>query len=319
MRKQTILIPLDGSKFAECAIPEALRAAKKLGAEVALVSAYDDRPMVGGWTLDPEPVREWFEEYVQKTATKIEKTSGIQTSHTVIGGPVVRTLVEFVQRSQPTMVVMSTHGRGPISRAWLGSIADRVVRYANMPVLLIRPDNGETTMESSPPIKRVLLALDGSERAEASIDWAGRVVGEDAEYTLVQVVPPPHAVSPYLPQLAQETKDRLEQARQDAEDYLTGVEERLRGDGIQVHSDVLISDAVANSIIATAEKEKSDLTVITTHGRTGLGRVLLGSVADKVVRGSHGSVLIVRTVKTPAENETEDADAAELRHAPIAR
>ena len=316
MREQKILIPLDGSRFAECAIPFALRAAKTLGAEVALVSAYDDRPMVGGWTLDPEPVREWFEEYVEKIASKIETGSGIQASHTVIGGPVVRTLVEYIQRSQPTMVMMSTHGRGPLSRAWLGSIADRVVRYASMPVWLVRPDNGEMTLEPAPPINRVLLALDGSDRAEASIEWARRVGAEGAEYTLLQVVPPPHAVSPYLPQLVQETKERLEEARQHAEDYLKRVEDRLRQESVRVHSDVVISDAVAGSIIGAAEKERSDLTVITTHGRTGLGRVLLGSVADKVVRGAHGSVLIVRTAKMPAEGESEEAPAA-LHHAHV--
>lgn len=305
MNKPTIVVPLDGSHFAEAAIPTAIKMAKQLGTTLTLVSAYDDEPLVAGYPLNTADLRASLVEYLNKVSSGIESVTDVGVDIAAIAGSITKTLIEFVQRTQPAMVVMSTHGRGPVSRFWLGSVADRMLRYVKMPVMLVRPPDamevGQIDFGVDVAFHKVLVPLDGSERAEEGLAWARKVAEADAEYIAFRGVSIPTIASPYLPHTIQENEHALAHDRDEATQYLDKVVQRLGKDGMTVRPVIETAHNAASAIMHAAKDLSSDLTVITTHGRTGLARALFGSVADKVIRASSGPVLVVRTVHTARE------------------
>ena len=308
MKTHTVVIPLDGSRFAEAAVPAALKAAATLGASVTFVSAYDDEVLVAGYPLDAAGIRTSYEDYLEDIAARVQSSSQVEVHTAVITGGITKTLIEYVQRTQPVMVVMATHGRGPMTRFWLGSVADRMLRYVKMPVLLIRPSKAEDEQidfSQAVDFKHILIPLDGSDRSEEGLEWARRIAGDDAEFVAFRGISIPTIATPYMPHTIQETEHALSADRDEAERYLGEVTERYAKEGLKLRGELMVGHSTASSILDATSEFDIDLTVITTHGRTGLARVLFGSVADKVIRGSSGPVLVVRTV-----HAAMDMDAA---------
>jgi nucleotide-binding universal stress UspA family protein len=197
------------------------------------------------------------------------------------------------------LVVMTTHGRGPFSRFWLGSVADCLVRRLTVPLLLVRP-SGEAAWETTaePFLRRVLIPLDGSTDSESVL---GPVVelgtAEGMEYTLLRAVPPPPALGWEVPGYAAQAEADLlaERLRGEAGEYLEGVARRLRAAGVRVRTRALVHPSAAGAILDAAAAGGFDLIALRTRGRGGAARLLLGSVADKVVRGAAVPVLVSRS------------------------
>ena len=312
-----ILVPLDGSRFAEWALPTAVSLADRLSADLELVIVYDEDPTVGGWPLDAEGVREWSIVYLDAVAGQLRVRTDRPVETTVLGGRhVARTLERHIARAGADLIVMTTHGRGAFGRAWLGSTADHLVRHTPAAIMLIRPDTETVaTMDMMPEFKRILLAVDGSALAEQAIPWARRVgVTYDASYTLLRAVPPVmNPQSPYLPHTIERTHEALEEGRKEAERYLADLAERFIVNGATVHTELQLPVRPATAILHYADRNPIDLIALATHGRGGLTRALLGSVADKVVRGAHVPVLLVRPTTDAAEQGvTTNGDADEL-------
>ncbi len=301
MNVKSLVVPLDGSTFAEAALPFALSVARRLETRVQLVSVYEDEPRVGGWLISAAGAKEWFEGYHWEVRERIVAVSDVPVSTAVVRGPMPKALVGYVEQQRCELVAMTTHGRGTLSRAWLGSVADHVMRHVTMPVLLVRPSDaapkeGEQQLVEAEPFAQILVPLDGSKAAEQSVKWALRL-GHDrcATYTMVRAVPPLFALTTaYLPHAIQETKQFLEQGRKESETYLADLRERLRGEDLEVRTEVLVGVQPGWGIVRYADEQEMDLIVIATHGRGGVPRLILGSVADKVVRGSHVPVLVHR-------------------------
>lgn len=295
MAMHKILVPLDGSAFAEWALLPALSLATSLGACIELVSVYDDQPTVGGWPLASTDVSAWFRKYHSDLVSRISERLELPLQTFVESGPVARTLESVASDNASDLIVMSTHGRGSLSRAWLGSVADHVARHVQVPILLVRPEAGAPDLADRPRFRRILIALDGSERAEASLD-AAMLIGKPfkATYRLVRVVPPHYAVSPYLPHTIAETRAAIEEEQAEAKRYLGAMETALRQRGVDVEIVIPVGVNSATGILHTARDGLVDMIVIASHGRGALGKVLLGSVADKVLRGSDLPVLLVR-------------------------
>ena len=298
MTDMKILVPLDGSQFAEWALPTAVSLANRVPADLELVIVYDEDPTVGGWPLDATGVREWSLAYVEGVVDGLRARTDRPIEQTVLGGRhVAKTLERHVVASGADLVVMTTHGRGAFGRAWLGSTADHIVRHGSTAVMLIRPDvEHAASLDEAPDFKQVLVALDGSELAEQAIPWATRLGGAyDASYTLLRAIPPIMNVqSPYLPHTIERTHDALEEGRAEAERYLAELATRLVRKGLTVGTELELPVRPATAILHYAGRNPVDLIALATHGRGGLQRALLGSVADKVVRGAHVPVLLVR-------------------------
>ena len=297
-----ILVPLDGSAFAETALAHALTLSRKAGGAVELVSVVEDE----GAYPDPEWRRaavEWSERSLEKAAAEVRERAGGDVSVRVLAGRVWEALVDRAREWGAGLIVMATHGRGALSRAWLGSVADAVVRHTDMPVLLLRPDEGAAPPRADAEVRfgKVLIPLDGSEVSRSAVEPAvalGSLFG--ARYQLLRVVSvPAESPSPYLPYAVPMNVDLIESVRRGAAESLESAASELRARGVQVDTEVVVDVQPARVILERARDLGCDLIVLATHGRGGLSRVVLGSTADKVVRGAHGPVLVVRPPSHP--------------------
>jgi nucleotide-binding universal stress UspA family protein len=191
---------------------------------------------------------------------------------------------------------MTTHGHGGVNRLWLGSVADRILRRVPVPVLLLRLTGG--TLHSE--FRRIVVALDGSAEGERPLEPALALGSptRDAHYTLVQVVEPPvslitrAAISP-----ARVRPHWREQQENSVRSYLERVATRLRSQGVGVATEVIAARGVGEEVLGLAQRIGADLIVVGTHAARGMERLLLGSVADKVIRGSTQPVLVVPTLQ----------------------
>lgn len=289
-----ILVPLDGSRFAEWALTYAVGLAQPRGAAIELVSVYEDQPTVGGWPLSAEQVEEWFERYLAEVSDRIRRTTQLEVRREVRGAPVAEAVEEAARQKRADLVVLSTHGRGTLSRAWLGSVADHVSRHVEVPVLMVRPEEETAPPARATTIRSVIVALDGSPRAERALDAAIAVTGKEAAYRLVRVVPPHWVTSPYLPHAIADARRLEEEERSEALQYLEQLRERLAAEGLCVETDVFVGVHPAAGILHASQHSGADMVAIGSHGRSPLGKVLMGSVADKILRAAHLPVLLVR-------------------------
>lgn len=299
---EKLIVPLDGSTFAETALPVALDVAEKAGGTVELLTVREPLTAMAyqEWVT---PEDGWEDRYLEEVAERLGAETGVELTGTVLVGRISDALVEHAARKKADALVMATHGRGPLSRSWLGSVADGVIRKVTTPVLLVRPgDEGEEPSVGRTDFSRILIPLDGSELGEGVLEPAlglGRPYG--ARYTLLRVVHfPTGPTSPYLPDAATLNRQVVDEAKARAQSYLGSVASRLHDAGLDVEIRVTVEPQPAAGIVRLAKEGEFGLLAMATHGRGGVSRALLGSVADKVIRGSHVPTLVVR----PPEEET---------------
>lgn len=293
-----IMVPLDGSKFAESALPLALTLSRATKAPIHLATVIEPVPAFAyeEWGTAAE---EWTKEYLAKLTEEVAERAGGAVTSSVHSGHVVDTLQKEAAKKKVDLVVMASHGRGAVSRLWLGSIADRFVRQTDRPVLVVRPEEGEhPALDDVATFDNLLVPLDGSELSESALLHATEF-GElfDSSYHLTRVVAyPVDLASPYLPHTAQMNQDVLEQAKDRAAEYLETHAERMRKRGLRVTTSVTVDAQAGHGILVEAEAVDCDGIAMATHGRKGLSRALLGSTADKVLRGTHLPLLLYRPV-----------------------
>jgi nucleotide-binding universal stress UspA family protein len=290
---RSILVPLDGSAFGEHALPFALSLARRAGASLHLAHVHGPPAPILADANDAE-LRGYERMYFEGLVQRIEARWDVPITTMLLDGPVAQTLHEYAVASEADLIVMTTHGRGALSRFWLGSIADTVIRQVSVPVLLIRPQEQPLDIAHEPAVKHILIPLDGSALAEHMLTHAtalGRLV--QAEYTLLQAIEPVSmGYGTELYGVAVDTQ-AMEQLRTQAQEYLDRLAVGLRADGMRVQTAAVI-DLAATAILNYAHEHAVDLIALATHGRTGLARWLVGGVADKVIRGATVPVLLHR-------------------------
>ncbi len=293
-----IVVPLDGSALAERALPLAGKIARAAGAELRLVLVHHQMPASAIPVPQVVPadydrqVRDAERGYLAQVAERV-RGGGATVATALLDGAVGATIATEVEQAKADLVVMTTHGRGAVSRFWVGSVADELVRTLSVPVLLLRP---ESEQDHGLP-RRILVPLDGSPRAERALEHAvefAKLTGGALE--LLQVVPPivpllPDA-APLMPPVMPPGSDEL--LVQSAREYLDRQAERLRATGVETRVSVLVDASPAAAIVEIAERDGTDLIAIATHGASGIRRVVLGSVTDKVLRTSGLPLLVIR-------------------------
>lgn len=290
MANHIATVALDGSATAEAVLPWAGELARGLGLRLVLVHIHE---AARGASVT-EQVRA-AETYLDRTAETL-RSSGVEVQQRVVvveesGGATAAGIVEQARAMNAAWIMLATHGRSGPRRWALGSVADEVIRAAPCPVLVVRVDV-PAPKDRPRRIGRILTPLDGSATAEAALTEALRIARAFAAILdLIQVVPWAAAVYGAAPEVWQpeDLDDRLARA---ADDYLGSVQDRLPSD-LPCERQVL-RGAPAAAILDHAERTGADLIVMGTHGRSGLGRFLLGSVADQVVRAASVPVLLVR-------------------------
>lgn len=297
---ESILVPLDGSAFAEAALAPAMSIAVRESGSLELVMVQDPVPAYGYGGLEEQP-QAWRAEYLAAVEEEFGPRIDDRIQYTLLVGSVTEELERHGEETDPDLMVLATHGRGPFSRFWLGSVADHLVRHSTYPVLLIRPEEGdgeapEVTAEVEREFDHILVPLDGSEGAETILDVAvelGALYG--SRFTLTRVVHyPAEVVSSYMPDTVHISEEIVETGKEEARTYLQGVAEKLRDAGHIVETDVQVDVHPASGIQRSAEETGADLVALATHGRGGVERTLVGSVADKLIRSTHLPTLVIR-------------------------
>lgn len=297
-----VLIPLDGSAFSEQALPLGVDLARRAGAAVVLVRVHQPFfavvPYAGTIPIDArweEQLREQEREELARTAEALEVRADVATEFHLLDGPIAEAIERFAQEHGVDLVVMTTHGRSGLSRAWLGSVADALVRRTTAPVLLVRPSESEAERVRPAPFRRILVPLDGSRRAEAVLPHAQALARlMDGELVLLRVVLPRAelghaALDPALP------LESLEQeARDEAMAYLREIARRIGEEGTPAVVRVVHSRQVALAILDQVGALDADAIAMATRGRGGFTRLVLGSTADKVLRATSVPLLLIR-------------------------
>ncbi len=298
---QTIYVPVDGSNFGEQALSLSLTLARRTSSSLHLALVHEPiflaEPTAGGAMLSERAdavSRDREKEYLRDLAERVSKVVNTPVGTRLLEGTVVSALLDNVKATQPHWLVMSTHGRGPMSRFWLGSVTDGLLRASPVPLLLVRPKGEALDLSKDIVIRHVLICLDGSAIAERVLESAvGLAKILSASVRLIRVVKPP-LVSEVDPTRADPEAFGQPETRQmqtQAEQYLVKVADRLGAQSVQVEHMVEVDRQAAAAVLR--HRSPDTLIALSTHGRGALGRMLLGSVADKVVRGCEGPTLVL--------------------------
>ena len=294
-----LLSPVDGSPASEYALPLALGIAARAKAtlHVALVhvpDAFGDTAAAHWENFDAEG-KSHEETYLASLRRRLREVSESSTEIHHLEGIIEETLLGEVNQRNIDLVVISAHGWGYVSRAVMGSVSDYLMRHLPIPLLVVHaPPDAKRDLSRPVALRRVLVPLDGSPLAESILPSA-RALGQlwQAEYRLLRVVASPGSFwSRQSPADAAAPSDRHSAAHDAATTYLEGLAERLRRESLTVETSVQVAHNPAKAILDEAHATACDLIAIATHGRGGLNRLLWGSVADKVIRGSPLPVLV---------------------------
>jgi nucleotide-binding universal stress UspA family protein len=296
--KAPILVPLDGSPLAEQALEHAASLAGLLEAPILLTRVPE--PLIvpvmsaGIWItheVETAEARAQAEAYLAEVAAR-PVFAGIEVTQRIAHSPVPAGLLELMQEVSPRLVVMSTHGRSGLQRVVLGSVADKLLRSANCSVYLLP---AAAPAESTLP-ERILLPLDGSALAETAIAHARDLaLAAGAELILCRVPTLP-GYSTVVPENAAMIPALLREESLRVEAYLADRVAALRAEGVDARGQVALVEAgtVVEGLIDAADSLDVDLIMLCSHGRSGIGRWLFGSVADGLVRQARRPVWLVK-------------------------
>ncbi len=269
-----ILVPMDGSSNAETAVAPALFLARKLGAPVHFIHVVD--PDVFEGDIDIESARATFADYARERAS-VEVGDDVAHEVIVVAGSAANEVIDHSESAQA--VVLASHGRGGLSAALFGSVADKIVRGAKVPTLVI-PIECKAALGSGP----VLIGVDGSEKAETGLS-VGRALAERIGAKVARVraysIPPPVGVEfvAYPVDLSASMKD--------------ATEEYLKSTALPGEELFAVMAPPVDAIAEAADRIDAGLVVLTSHGKGFARRIAMGSVTDRAVHTLKRPILVV--------------------------
>jgi nucleotide-binding universal stress UspA family protein len=292
---------LDGSRLAENVLPYARALARAFDLRVELLSVVDSidfaRTTNAGHVRDFDPLIEAAMQEGKRYLEGIARSfGGTKVSNTVEQGVADKIIIENAGGDKDTLIAMATRGRSGIHRWLMGSVAEKVLRGATNPLLLVR-GNEEGKSEGEAALKSIVVPLDGSKLAETVLPRAVELAKSlslaivlTRAYQIPLSAAYAGAEAPYIP-----NQDALlNLVREEASAYLEAKVNELHQNGVEKVSSVLLVGSGADEIIDLARSTPNNLIAMCTHGRSGVGRWVLGSVTEKVVRHSGDPVLVVR-------------------------
>jgi len=319
-----IVVPLDGSKLAEGVLPHVIEVIRGQESQVYLLSAspLTKKPAPGAVSTqpasvdasNPQSIEQELIKYLQTVAKKLEPLACSVQVKVRFGRP-ANEILAFASEIEADLIIMSTHGRSGISRWVFGSVADRLLRGASCPVLLVRAEQAQ----SQASYQNILVPLDGSELAEQVLPYVKALIHapkyptkeKDRRVTHIYLISvlttglgdrTVTLLTSYPPGMQLATT-ALHHAEVQLQTYLRSVAAALRDRGTAVHI-AIREGSPANEILTYAAEIGADLISMTTHGLSGVSRWVYGNAADKVLQGTHSPVLLVRPTSEQGGKET---------------
>jgi nucleotide-binding universal stress UspA family protein len=331
-----ILVPLDGSLRAERALPVAAHIARASGGSLVLLRVVNFPIEYGMYPTQPEVLTNASVDAEIAVATdyltwvaQSDELAGIATEIEAISGAPASMLFSVAESSGADLIVMCSHGYTGLKRWMLGSVADKVTRYAPVPILVLR-EHGSVPGMPDPAISRplrILVPLDSSPLSEAVLEAvtqlaAAMAAAGQCALHLLRVVDAPVTFGAWKSQVNIST-EMIEQEEKRAEVYLTGMirqmqESSAEGIKLSVTASVVTDADVAGAILKTAENTEDagvsgvndgyDLIAMSTHGRHGLERWAVGSITERVLHGTALPLFIVRPHGKAARPEKSEGE-----------
>jgi nucleotide-binding universal stress UspA family protein len=316
-----VLAPLDGSARALHAVPWAAKLAGS-GGIVLLLRAIPTEPeyvdtlfaFIGPGEEGLEQIRQQWHAVAQRDmdeAAALITAPGVKIERQVAEGEPDVAIVDAAAQRDVDMIAMASHGRGAIGRAIFGSVADRVARSATVPILILRTPSDDLP-HAPVVVRRIVVPFDGSALAREALPVAASLARQlDAPVHVVRAIDPasnmpvaPGALGP-SPLVTAEVTDRIWlEIETEARKSVADAVDTLQADGIDADGATLSGSPFFAISDVT---EPDDLLVLTSHGRGGVGRWLLGSVAEKLIREAPAPVLLV-----PAKERIEGSRGREV-------
>jgi nucleotide-binding universal stress UspA family protein len=311
---RNVMVPVDGSSFSREAVLQGLRLASLYGATLRLVRVASPPPFSIGndGTLglaSAEAVHATELSELYSIAAECRAHSTINVTASLERGPRIDALCGYARRNGVDVIVMRSHARRGLARAWFGSVADSLIRESGIPVLIVRPPSVATGLERGATYRRVIVPLDGSMLAEQALPMAMSLARyENATVLLLFVLIATanaeslEVLSPIGPVSQREVSD--------VQAYLDNIVLQY-GSRVQMTTRMVVaSDDVPGTILRVAEADEADLIAMSSRGRGMMARTIGGSVSDRVMRESAISTLVIHPVtQHPKRDELVQARA----------
>lgn len=290
-----ILVPLDGSELAEVTLWYAARLAVRLHSSVTLVYVTSPNELTS-----PHLYQCYLRDVIARmkevaTKTTEDKSNGdISVDYKVLKGDPAEEIVDYADKAKTDLIILSTQGKSGIKRWALGNVANKVVRATRKQVLLIRAKGTKSDVYKD-TLTKVLVPVDGSKGSESILKYTNYLAAElNLSVTLFHMWMREYEIYP--------TKDKLkevQQARKHESEYVKRLGAKLSKQGLNIDAvfKEIFQGKEAEEIIKLAEEGKYSMVAMATHGRSGVGRWIFGSNADKVLNEGSTPLLLVRPAK----------------------
>jgi nucleotide-binding universal stress UspA family protein len=299
---ERILVPLDGSPRAELILTQIARILRREDSEIILLRVVDIPEAVGRISLallrqkELEEAQKYLHDLILRFGDKAEKIHA-----RVAEGWTAEVILETARTEGATMIAMSTHGRTGLARWALGSVAEKVARASDVPLLLVRSFRRSAKGDLEPlipqelPFRRILVPVDGSATSMSVIGPAEKFAHlYESEVLVLHVLPPYMPPGAMLPGMEAAFPLTRPEPTPPEEDLATkNAAARFRSSGFNV-TRLSVEGEAATEILGLSLNRSVDLIALATHGRSGLGRWALGSVAERVLRSTEVPLLLVR-------------------------
>ena len=307
MPYKKMLVPLDGSPLSESILPYAVSFAEGLKTPIELLHVIDLdvlRTYFNNAQQQARPIDEVEDQmkahatnYLQKVASSVPKDLAVR--QTVAIGAAQAVILAEAEKEGGTLLAMATRGHSGLKRWFFGSVADRVLHGAQTPLLLFKGSAEGNVGQKAAFINRILVPLDGSGLAEQILPHVATLAkAMNLQVELLRIYSlPVTAIAPASPAAYPIGAQMLtvDAFRDEAVGYLqTKFEELREGERLPQVSQTVGEGDAADQIIEAAQQTKHSLIAMSTHGRSGVGRLVLGSVADRVIRQSGDPVFVIR-------------------------
>jgi nucleotide-binding universal stress UspA family protein len=310
-----ILVPLDGSSLAECVLPHTVAVARALDARVTLLRAVDvDGEGVRSSAVDPlswHMRKSEAQAYLNNVAERLQEAD-LSAQQVVAEGNAAGRIIDYARDEDVDLVIISSHGQSGLSEWNISSVVQKVILRAYTPTLIVRAYERVTQELTQLSYKRLMVPLDGSQRAECVLPWARRLAGfHHCKILLTHVVSKPE-MPRHAPLTVEESElvERLTALnREEGERYLEGLADWLSSD---VETRLMVSDSPAAALHAAVEEEAIDMVLLAAHGYSGAAQWPYGSIALNFIAYGRKPLLIMQDISveeagvTPAETAASE-------------
>jgi hypothetical protein len=291
---ERLLLATDGSQFSEGAIREAIRLAKKCSSKLAALSVIETNPEYE--TIAPqllEKAEKAAREHLDAVKAQAMKEHVDITTTILEGEDSYNYISDEAARNKISMIIMGRRGKTGLKRLVMGSTTARVIGHAPCNVLVV-------PRAAQVEFKNILIATDGSRFASAAASEAIGIAKKNNSKLIVLAVVPSESMQPMDIVHSQMSRDVIaEKELNEAETNAKAVKEAARKEGVAVEA-FIMGGKPSDAIVQTAKEKNVDVIMLGSHGKTGIDKLLMGSVAERVIVLTSCAVLVVKIQKAPS-------------------